>query len=118
MKCKDNQLTKVGVLRKFVEVLSLKLKKISSLKGATYWRLVREHSGMIYHLYTPNQGEIYTFGPRTVILDRLFDTIPRWYERWQEKDVEFANPLFGCKSLEEAMLKLDLLDSGKPKKGK
>ena len=123
--CKETSLTKARVLRKFVETLSLKLEKVSYQKGTKYWRLVRDRGDVICQLYAPNSIEIYTFGPRTVILDRLFDSIPRWYERWWERDssgvsserkVEFVNPVFGCKSLEEAMLKLDLLDSEKPKK--
>ena len=118
MKCKDNQLTKVSVLRKFVETLGLKLEKIPRLEpeGRTYWRLIRDRDGVICHIYAPNFIEIYAIGSRTVILDYLLNDIPWWYEYWQERKVEFANPLFGCKSLEEAMLKLDLIDSGKPKK--
>lgn len=128
MKCKGNKLTKARVLRKFVETLDLKLEKVhsaTSAGGTTYWRLVRDHGGELCPLYAPNSFKIYTFSSRTVILDYLLNDIPWWYERWQEKDssgmlsmrkVVFDNPLFGCQSLEEAMLKLDLLDSEKPKK--
>ena len=121
MKCKEekNKLTKAHVLRKFVETLGLRLEKVPSIaprSRAKYWRLVRDHNGVICKLYAPSHIEIYTFSHRTVILDFLLNDIPWWYEYWQERKVEFANPLFGCKSLEEAMLKLDLLDSRKPKK--
>lgn len=119
---KENKLTKARVLRKFVETLDLKLEKVSSIASTggsvKYWRLVRDRSSEICPLYTPNFFKIYTFGSRTVILDFLLNDIPWWYEKWPEGKVEFVNPLFGCKTLEEAMMKLDLLDSEKPKKGK
>lgn len=122
------KLTKVKVLNRFIEVLDLKLEKVSSATsagGTTYWRLVRERSDELCPLYALNFFKIYAYSPRTVILDYLLNDIPWWYERWQEKDssgmlsmrkVVFDNPLFGCKSLEEAMMKLDLLDPEKPKK--
>ncbi len=119
MKNKDNKLTKARVLRKFVETLGLKLVKMhpaASASSATYWCLVRDRGGEICPLYAPNFFKIYTFNSRTVILDYLLNDIPWWFEEWQEGKVEFVNPVFGCKSLEEAMLKLDLLDSEKPKK--
>lgn len=123
MKCKENKLTKARVLRKFVETLGLKLEKI--LGCTRYWRLVRYRGDVLCHLYAPNFIEIYTIGSRTVILDYLLNNLPWWFEEWWEKDcggtlskrkVEFVNPIFGCETLEEAMMKLDLLDSEKPKK--
>lgn len=128
MKCKENRLTKVSVLRKFVETLGLKLVKVPLLVpgGGTFWRLVRDHGDEICQLYAPNFIEIYTTGPQTDILDFLLNDIPWWFEEWSEKRdsggttskrrrVVFNNPLFGSKSLEEAMLRLDLLDSGELK---
>lgn len=126
-KPKKMKLTKVKVLNRFVEVLGLKLEKLPppTPEGGACWMLVRDRGDEICHLYTPNFFKILTLGPRTDILDFLLDDIPWWYEHWQEKDssgmllkrkVVFDNPVFGCKSLEEAMMKLDLLDSEKPKK--
>lgn len=122
------KLTKVKVLNRFTEVLGLKLEKVhsaTSAGGTIYWRLVRDRGGELCPLYAPNSFKIYAYSPRIVILDYLLNDIPWWYEKWAEKDssgiaskrkVKFANPVFGCQSLEEAMLKLDLLDSEKPKK--
>ena len=131
MKRKESRLTKARVLRKFVEAFGLKLEKVSSIAStggsAAYWMLVRDRGDEICPLYAPNFGEIYTFGPRTNILDFFLNDIPQWHESWWEKGsdgtlskrrVEFDNPVFGCGSLEEAMVKLDLLDPEKPKKGK
>ena len=116
------KLTKVKVLNRFTEVLDLKLEKLPplALGGGTCWNLVRDRGSEICQLYAPDFFKIHTFGPRTMILDYLLNDIPWWYEKWAEKDsngiaskrkVKFVNPVFGCQSLEEAMMKLDLLDS-------
>lgn len=112
------KLTKVKVLNRFIEVLGLKLKKESPLApgGGVIWWLVRDRGGELCQLFAPNFFKIYAYSPRTDILDFLFNDIPWWYEKWQGRKVVFNNPVFGCQSLEEAMLKLDLLDSEKPKK--
>ena len=127
MRCKEKKkLTKASVLRKFVETLGLKLEKHPPLSpgGGTCWRLVRDRGSEICQLYAPNFFKIYALGPRTDILDYLLNDVPWWYEEWTEKrdsseaepkkrKVEFANPVFGCESLEEAMMKLDLLGEEK-----
>jgi len=106
-------LTRVKVLKKFMEIFGLKALKIPPLspEGGAVWKLVKELSGMDCPLYSPAGSEICALGPRTDILYFLFNTIPWWIERdgcnFHERQV--VNPVFGCKSLEEAWLKLDLL---------
>ncbi len=124
-KHKKKKLTKVVVLKKFVKTLGLMIEKIPPLgpEGRTCWMLVRDRGNSICCLYMPNYFKIYALGPLTDILDLLFNDIPWWYEIWEEKDnsgtivskkrVEFVNPVFGCRSLEEAMVTLDLLDDSK-----
>ena len=126
---KKKKLTKARVLRKFVETLGLRLEKVPPLApgGGMCWRLVQDRGGgVICPLYAPNFVEIHALGPRTDILDFLFNDVPWWFEEWWERDsgeatpekevVFVNNPVFGCKSLEEAMMKLDLLgEEEKPK---
>ena len=106
-------LTRVKVLKKFMEIFGLKVLKTPPLspEGETVWSLVKELDGVVYPLYSSTGFEICALGPRTDILYLLFNVIPWWTERdgcsFLERQV--ANPLFGCKSLEEAWLKLDLL---------
>ena len=110
-------LTRVKVLKKFTEIFGLKVLKtppLSSEDGAV-WNLVKDIDGAVYPLYASAGLEICALGPRTDILDLLFYNIPWWYERLYERNsCKFSvkkvdNPVFGCKSLEEAWLKLDLL---------
>lgn len=113
----EGKLTKVKVLKKFTEIFGLKVLKTPPLspEGGAVWKLVRELDGMVCSLYSPQFCEICALGPRTDILDSLFDSIPWWYERWYKRnsckfsEKKVDNPVFGCKSLEEAWLKLDLM---------
>lgn len=110
-------LTRVKVLKKFTEIFGLKVLKTPPLSpgGGAVWKLVKELDGMICPLYSPARLEICALGPRTDILDFLFNAIPWWYERWYERrsckssEKKVVNPVFGCESLEEAWLKLGLL---------
>ena len=108
----EDKLTRTKVLKRFMEIFGLKMLKTPPLspEGGAVWKLVKEFDGVVCPLYSP-AGEICALGPRTDILDFLFNAIPWWSERdgcnFCERQV--ANPVFGCKSLEEAMLKLDLL---------
>lgn len=118
----EGKLNKVKVLKKFTEIFGLKVLKIPPLspEGGTVWKLAKELDGAVCPLYSSAGFEIRALGPRTDILYFLFNEIPWWSERdgcnFCKRQV--ANPVFGCKSLEEAWLKLDLLqeDSNDDKK--
>ena len=109
----EGKLTRVKVLKKFTEVFGLEVLKTPplSLEGGAVWKLARVLDGIVCPLYSPAGFEICALGPITDILDFLLNAVPWWSERdgcsFLERQV--ANPLFGCKSLEEAMLKLNLL---------
>lgn len=116
--------TKVKVLNRFLEVFGLRLKKHPPLEksGGTSWQVVDKNGSTVY--YEPNYeitntsglriniglgSSLYACGPRTDILDTLLS--PTTYSLFviSENGTTFLNPLAGCKTLEEALLKLDLI---------
>ena len=112
--------TKVKVLNRFLEVFGLRLKKHPPLEksGGTSWQVVDKNGSTVcYETNVTNclgnniglGSSLYACGPRTDILDTLLS--PTTYSLFviSENGTAFLNPLAGCKTLEEALLKLDLI---------
>lgn len=113
------KLAKDKVLSKFLEMFRLKLVEVPQRSGMACY-LCKDSGAFLYTPINPSMissERVYPIyvvnNPQTCILDRLFDSISWWTESGSQPKSREVNPLFGCKTLEEAMLKLDLLDSEK-----
>lgn len=110
--------TKVKVLNKFLEIFELQLKKHPPFDktGGTFWDVVDKNgSSVCFETKLPNTynmgigSQLYACGPRTHILDTLLSPTTHSLFIMLKEDSRFLNPLAGCKSLEEAWMKLDLI---------